>query len=114
MSNAARDGWALRGLTILAITVSASACFRYLPVEMGGLPPGNEVRLELSRVGFAQLPELPNVAGPELNGTLVRWEPDGLFLRVPVSVRLNGLVTQTVQQELAIPAQSIVTWSTGC
>jgi hypothetical protein len=75
---------------------------------MGALPPGDEVRVELTRVGFAQLPELPNNVGPNLNGTLLRFDADRLFLRVPVNVRLDGLVTQTVQQDLAIPAGEIV------
>jgi hypothetical protein len=42
------------------------------------------------------------------NGTLVRVDADRLFLRVPVNVRMDGLVTQTVHQELAIPAREIV------
>jgi hypothetical protein len=108
MSIVVRNLAVLRGVTIVAIALVASGCFRYVPAELGTLPAGNEVRLELTRVGFAQLPELPNVAGPDLNGTLVRVEPDRLFLRVPVNVRLDGLVTQTVQQELAIPAGDIV------
>jgi hypothetical protein len=98
----------IRGITILWTTLVASSCFRYVPAELGALPAGDQVRLELTRVGFAQLPELPNVTGPDLNGTLIRWEPDRLFLRVPVNVRLDGLVTQTVQQELTIPASDIV------
>jgi hypothetical protein len=77
-------------------------------VELGALPPGEEVRIELTRVGFAQLPELPNQAGPDLDGTIVRRDQSRLFLRVPVNVRLDGIVTQTVQQELAIPTTDIV------
>jgi hypothetical protein len=108
MSSDMRNWAAPRGVTLVATVLIASSCFRYVPAELGTLPPGDEVRIELTRVGFAQLPELPNLSGPDLNGTLVRSEPDRLFLRVPVNVRLDGLVTQTVQQELAIPAGDIV------
>jgi hypothetical protein len=108
MSFDVRKPAALRGFTIVGTVLVASSCFRYVPTELSALPAGDEVRLELTRVGFAQLPELPNITGPDLNGTLVRVEPDRLFLRVPVNVRLDGLVTQTVQQELSIPAGDIV------
>ena len=94
----------------LAVTAVAllSGCFRYVPAEVGTLPPGNQVRLELTRVAFAELPELPDNSGPDLSGTLVRMDDERLFVRVPINVRMGGLVTQTVQQELAIPASGIV------
>jgi hypothetical protein len=95
-------------ITIVGVALLASGCFRYVPVELDAAPAGDEVRVELTRVGFAELPELPNNSGPDLNGTLLRFDNDRLFLRVPVYVRLDGLVTQTVQQELAIPAREVV------
>ena len=95
-------------ITIVGVSLLLSGCFRYVPVQLDAAPPGNEVRVELTRVGFAELPELPNNTGPDLNGTLLRVDSDRLFLRVPVHVRLDGLVTQTVQQELAIPAREVV------
>jgi hypothetical protein len=94
-------------VTIVGVALTLSGCFSYVPVELSTLPPGDQVRVELTRVGFAQLPELPNNAGPNLNGTLLQFDSDRLFLRVPVNVRLDGLVTQTVQQDLAIPVGEI-------
>lgn len=95
---------------ILAATAPLflSGCFSYVPADVGSLPVGDDVRLELTRVAFAELPELPDNSGPDLNGTLVRRDADRLFVRVPVNVRMGGFVTQTVHQELTIPSQGVV------
>jgi hypothetical protein len=85
-----------------------SGCFRYVPGDLGSISPEGEVRLELTRVGFAQLPELPNNPGPDLSGRVVRQDPTRLWLRVPIAIRADGMVTGTVQQDLVIPATDIV------
>lgn len=85
-----------------------SGCFRYVPSDLGAVPPGEEVRLELTRTGFAQLPEIPNRPGPELGGTLVRADASSLTLRVPVAIRRDGLVVGTVEQDVLIPTAEIL------
>src|SRR5687767_427701 len=92
----------LRFVLVMA-TGTLSGCFRYVPAELGALPAGQDVRLELTRVGFAQLPEIPNATGPDLSGKLTRQDANRLFVSVPVNVRMGGIVTQTVQQEVSIP-----------
>ena len=99
---------AVTRIALVVATGVFSGCFRYVPAELGALPAGDDVRLELTRVGFAQLPEMPNHPGPDLNGRLVRGDAARLFVSVPVNVRMGGIVTQTVQQEVSIPAGDIV------
>ena len=91
-----------------AALVLGSGCFSYVPAELGAVPAGRDVRLELTRVGFAQLPEIPNRPGPELAGRLVRQDPGQLLLRVPVAIRADGMVTGTVEQDVLIPATDII------
>ncbi|MSR21902.1 MAG: hypothetical protein EXR91_13200, partial [Gemmatimonadetes bacterium] len=56
----------------LIAALLSSGCFTYVPAELETLAPESEARLELTRVGFAQLPEIPNHPGPDLVGTVVR------------------------------------------
>jgi hypothetical protein len=99
---------ALRLCWLPSLVIALGGCFRYVPVEQTAPPIGNDVRVELTRVGFAELPEIPSYPGPELTGIIVRAETDGLLLRVPVPVRVDGMVREMIDQDVAIPSRSIV------
>jgi hypothetical protein len=88
-----------------AAVVLFSGCFSYVPAEPGTLPEGGRVRVQLTRQGFAALPEIPNQSGPRLAGTLVRRNDDQLRLRVPIKVDGPG---PDFGQEVVIPAGAIV------
>jgi hypothetical protein len=95
-------------LIVGAAALLLSGCFSYVPGELATLNPEREVRLELTRVGFAQLPEIPNNPGPDISGRVVRQESNQLLLRVPVNIRMDGMVTGMVEQDVVIPAADIV------
>jgi hypothetical protein len=97
----------IRRASILAAFLS-SGCFTYVPAELETLAPEGEARLELTRTGFAQLPEIPNHPGPDIAGTVVRRDGAQLLFRVPVNIRSNGMVTGTIEQDLTIPAADIL------
>jgi hypothetical protein len=97
-----------RGAGIGAAALLFAGCFSYMPAELETLTPENEARLELTRVGFAQLPELPNNSGPDLSGTIIRRQAGQLFFRVPVAIRADGMVTGTVEQDVVIPEVDIL------
>jgi hypothetical protein len=99
---------ARRTFGLAAAVALCSACFSYVPGDIGSVAPEGDVRLELTRVGFAQLPEIPFQPGPDLSGRVVRQERNQLWLRVPVAIRADGMVTGTVHQEVVIPAADIV------
>jgi hypothetical protein len=93
---------------LLGALLLSSGCFSYVPGDLRNISPEHEVRLELTRVGFAQLPEIPNHPGPDLSGMVVRQEASQLWLRVPVAIRADGMVTGTVQQDVVIPQGDIL------
>lgn len=94
-------------LAMLAAPLLAG-CFSYIPVEVETVSPGAEVRMELTRVGFAELPELPSYTGPDLGGTFVREGEGALWVQVPVAVRQDGLVARTIDRQVAVPADQVV------
>ena len=93
---------------ILCGALALGGCFHYVPVEPTTPPVGNDVRVELTRVGFAELPEIPTYSGPDLTGIIVSAEAGGLLLRVPVPVRVDGMLRDMIDQDVRIPAGSIV------
>jgi hypothetical protein len=83
-----------------------NACFRYRPADLGAVPEGSRVRVQLTRQAFAALPEIPYQPGPRLAGTLVGRNGDELLVRVPITAdALNGGM---LGQQVAIPASGIV------
>jgi hypothetical protein len=81
-----------------------TGCFTYRAAELPSLAQGSEVRVRLTRQGYANLPDVPTQSGLRLSGTLVSRTDDELRMRVPVA--MEGRTT-TVAQELVIPVQSI-------
>ena len=101
-SAARHAGW------VLAAALVCSGCFGYVPAPLDTVPPGDEVRVHLTREGVAA--ELARVAGeesPSVDGTLVRGDRDQLVLRVPVTVQATGIMTRSLGQDVTIPAARI-------
>ena len=90
------------------VITSCSSCYAYVPSDLAAIRPAQEIRLEVSRVGFAKLPQMPEQPGPDIAGTVVRADPEQVILRVPVHVRSDGMVTGTIQQDVIIPSSDIV------
>ncbi len=100
--------WCVRWALVLASLVSVPACFRYVPAEFAAVPPGESVRVYLTRQGMAEVREVSNADGPFVTGTLLRLDADNLFVRVPVSTRQVGFFTERLGQELALRTSEIV------
>ena len=90
---------------IVAFAVLCSGCFSYIPTELGTLQEGRQVRVQMTRQGFAALPEIPHQSGPRLAGTLVSRSDDQLRLLVTVAVDGQN---KSLGQQLVIPASDVV------
>lgn len=92
----------------------ATGCFNYVPTEIGAVPPGESVRLFLTRAGVDAVNEggneeaLSTVFEPVLSGEFVRRTGDDLFVRVPTVRRQVGFHTAQLGQDLRIPASEVV------
>jgi hypothetical protein len=96
-----------RGLA-LAMAVSVSGCYRYIPSEAAAVPPGQRVRVFITREALLSLGELPVQSGPVLNGTLVRTDPANLVLRLPVATRQTGFNMEVLGQDVFIPSDQVL------
>ena len=95
-----RTGLAL----ILLLTVSG--CARWVPAQLGTVPPGTDVRLRLSEDGAEQLEEMTGAGTTEVTGELVQWEPEVLVSTAlgPSAMRLDpGL-----RQRLVLDPDNVV------
>jgi len=92
-------------LSAVALVLSLVGCFRYLPVEPRAVPDGRQVRVEMTRLGFAALPEIPGQAGPRLAGTITGQNDEQLLMLVPVAVLQDG---SEIGRELEIPTRDVV------
>lgn len=80
-------------------------CFTYRTAELTTVSEGSQVRVHMTRVGFAALPEIPNQSGPRLAGTLAGQNGGEVLLRIPIG---QDALDGTIAQQVSIPAAAIV------
>ncbi len=74
-------------VALAASTFLLSGCFSYVPADFGAVPTGKDVRVQVSRIALARLPEDVADDGPVYDGTLVAAEGDGVTLEIPYRER---------------------------
>jgi hypothetical protein len=95
------------GAALAGILLSAPGCYRYTPVPFETVPPGDNVRVYVSRAAMVDLEEALTESGPVLSGIVARRDNDLLFLRVPVGSRQVGFHSESIDQEVPIPLREI-------
>lgn len=104
----------LSTLAAALVLSTTTGCFNYVPTEIGAVPPGESVRLYLTRAGVDAANEggaeeaLSVVSEPVLSGEFVRRTGDDLFLRVPTVRRQIGFHSAQLGQDIRIPTGEIV------
>ena len=101
-----RSLWA-RALA-LAMAVSVTGCYSYIPSEPATVPPGERVRVFVTPAALSRLGDFPVQEGPVLNGTMVRAEPANLVLRLPVARRQTGFNMEVLGQDVFIPSDQVL------
>ena len=101
-----------KGLALIALALSSTGCFRYVPAQIETIPPGQAVRVLMTRQGAAELAEISEVAAaaPIVDGTVVSVEGEELLLRVPVGRRQDGFVSANLDQTIRVPTGEIVSF----
>jgi hypothetical protein len=84
-----------------------SGCYRYIPTDLAAVPPGENVRVYVSRAVLLDLEEAIPMEGPVVRGRISRQEGGQMFLRVPVSNRQVGFHSEQIDQEVQIPLLEI-------
>jgi hypothetical protein len=86
---------------------SAAGCYRYTPIRSDSLPPGENVRLYVTRSALLDLEEIVPVTGASVRGRIVRQEGGQVFVRVPSGTRQMGFHSEVFDQEVPIPVSEI-------
>lgn len=97
----ARYASALPLLTLIA------GCFTYIPAPLDSAPTTEDVRVHLTRVAMAQVPEEFPTGESFLTGRLVSVAADSVVLRVPVARRSSSFGME-LRQDLHLPRGGIV------
>lgn len=97
----------------VSLTVGAlllSACFSYVPAELELTPPGDEVRVHVTRQGAAELTAVTanDELVPVLSGTVVGLEGSDLLIHVQVASRQVGFHAVGLEQTLRVPTGEIL------
>jgi hypothetical protein len=98
----------VRLISALLLPVLGAGCFKYIPAELETLPPGENVRVYVTRNVVTSIEEVMRTNDPVLRGQIVRRQDDNLFLRVPTAVRTEGFHSVPIGQDVAIPVRDII------
>jgi hypothetical protein len=103
---------AWKGLALIALALSCSGCFQYVPAQPETTAPGEGVRVVTTRAGAAELADVSDLAdgAPIIDGTLAGVEGQALLLRVPVGRRQDGFMVSAINQTIRIPTSEIVSF----
>ena len=103
----------LRGAALATSVLLSSGCFTYIPVEIDAVPPGEDVRVLISREAMSRLREtddqgLPGAGVPMVRGRMVRHDPTGIAIRIPIANRQVGFLQAPIDRQVSIPSDGVV------
>ena len=91
---------------ILTLLLTVSGCARWVPAQLGTVPPGTDVRLRLSEDGVAQLEEMTGAGAAQVTGELLQWEPEVLVSTA--LARTGARVDTGLRQRLVVDPDNVV------
>lgn len=91
----------------IAVAVLGAGCFSYVPAEFDTIPPGEHVRVWVTRDVVNELEDITEVRTPSVRGVVMRRDDDGLFVRIPMGVRQDGFHSASFGQDFLIPSRGI-------
>ena len=104
----------LRHFAAVLVLSTTTGCFNYVPTEIGAVPPGESVRLFLTRAGVDAINEAGNedalntLFEPVLSGEFVRRTDADFYVRIPTVRRQVGFHSSQLGQDIRVPAGEIV------
>lgn len=105
-----RNDWRRGLLAIIAVTLTTSGCYRYIPAQAETTPPGTGVRVLVTTDAVEDLAAVGAIENevPLVDGTVTGIDGDALLMSIPVGARNDGFVASTIEQVVRIPLGEIV------
>ena len=93
-----------------SLVLGLSGCFKYIPTQLEVAPPGEEVRLLVTRQAGVELSEVTGIdlSRPIIRGEILGREGTELLLNVPVGRRREGFHTLQLKQTIRVPFEEVV------
>jgi hypothetical protein len=101
-----------RHVAVLLLAGMTAGCFTYVPAQLETTPPGENVRVLVTRQGASELASVTTVAGdvPSMDGSVVGTEGTDLLLRVAVGERREGFIASSLNQTVRVPVGEILSF----
>ena len=86
-------------------------CYKYVPVEASGPPPGVRANLVLSDAGTVEMARWVGPSTRVIEGDVVTATPDGLTLAVRRLERRDGVEEFWKGEEVLVPRDAVATYA---
>ena len=100
----------LRRFALCAGLLLAPGCYSYVPTDLSLVPPGENLRLLVTRAGSEEVARImdSDELRPTVRGQFVSREGPSLLLQIPVSRDPEG-IRQNINQIVRIPEGEVLT-----
>jgi hypothetical protein len=92
----------------LAVALSGSGCFRYAPIPIESVRPGEDVQVRLTDAAAARLAGEFGAYSQRLEGPLATEGRDSLSISLMVGREYNGMALEGVRQTLFLGRSEVV------
>jgi hypothetical protein len=96
-----------RALCVVTSAVMAGGCFAYRPADLGGVRPGEAVRLELTPTGAQELTQQVGPRVQSLDGRVVFPRDSSLVVAVRQLTRSRGMEEFWTGDSVTVPARGV-------
>ena len=93
-------------VALIASAMLLAGCYRFVPAPMGTVPPGTDVRIQLSDEGEEALEGFTGSSRLEVEGQLIEWGED-VVLSVPVPASA-GMVDRGLRSRVSVAADHVI------
>jgi hypothetical protein len=102
----------MRGLLLPIVSVTILAgCYKYVPVEASGPPPGVRANVVLSDAGTVEMARWVGPSTRAIEGDVVTATPEGLTVAVRRLERRDGVEEFWKGEEVLIPRGAVATYT---
>jgi hypothetical protein len=98
-------------VAIVLSAICSSGCYQYTPTDLTATPPGQQIRVQVTREGAAEMAEVFPIDArfSELTGTLTGVEGGDALIQIPVAQRQEGFHTVNLKQTIRVPILHVFT-----
>lgn len=94
-------------LILLAVCLASGACVQYTPVELGAVPPNEEVRVQVTDDGAVRLARHLGRITDDVNASVAPRAGDSISVTIWLGRNYRGTQFENVRETIVLPREEV-------